>query len=369
MTAPLARVEAASRPVLPFRWAHQVIFDPTSAQEIVEDIFIAGGMSVTYGESNSGKTTLMADLAFRMPTGQPWLGKRTQRGGVVYVAAESPVSVERRLEAYRRTHGTEVGAFGIVSTSLCLMDPSADVDDLVELIVSQGNKLPAGPIALVIVDTMARVMTGANENAGEDMSRLIAAGDRIREETGAHVNWVHHSGKDRALGARGHSSLRAAVDTELEVTRDPSTKVHLLTVTKQRDLGSGGESLSARFVPVELGSNQWGRPITSCVVEQDDPASETLQAMVRSVDHRHAEEVVLAGFKRLLEQGVRATDGESSPDYLPKRLLEKGLGNTYERKALAAAMHRLMTGSKLRREQVGKYANGSTPKMGLVLVP
>ena len=32
-------------------------------------------------------------------------------------------------------------------------------------------------------------------------------------------SWVHHCGKDAARGAGGHSSLRAATDVELEITR------------------------------------------------------------------------------------------------------------------------------------------------------
>jgi len=31
---------------------------------------------------------------------------------------------------------------------------------------------------------------------------------------------IHHSGKDKNKGARGHSSLRAAVDTEIEIKVD-----------------------------------------------------------------------------------------------------------------------------------------------------
>ena len=31
---------------------------------------------------------------------------------------------------------------------------------------------------------------------------------------------VHHTGKDTAKGARGHSLLRAATDTEIEVKRE-----------------------------------------------------------------------------------------------------------------------------------------------------
>ena len=87
-----------------------------------------------------------------------------------------------------------------------------------------------GRVALVVVDTLARAMTG-NENPPDDMGKFVAACGRIREACEGHVLIVHHSGKDLAKGARGHSSLRAATDVELEVTngqdggcvRSPST--------------------------------------------------------------------------------------------------------------------------------------------------
>ena len=71
-----------------------------------------------------------------------------------------------------------------------------------------------GRVALVVIDTLARAMTG-NENAPEDMGRFVAACGRIREACEGHVLIVHHCGKDQARGARGHSSLRAATDVEL----------------------------------------------------------------------------------------------------------------------------------------------------------
>ncbi len=49
------------------------------------------------------------------------------------------------------------------------------------------------------------------------MGALVRCMDLIRQETGACVLFVHHSGKDAAKGARGHSLLRAAIDTEIEV--------------------------------------------------------------------------------------------------------------------------------------------------------
>jgi RecA-family ATPase len=306
----------------------------------------------------------MLDLALRMPTGLPWLGKRVEPSAVIYLAAESPNSVRLRLEAYRRHHGqTHIGAFAMVPCSLNVLDGSSDVDDLMSVIDAERARLKL-PVRLLIVDTLARAMAGANENAGEDMSRLVAAGDRIREVAGPHVCWIHHSGKNEAQGARGHSSLRAAVDTEIEVSEEGSTRT--LAITKQRDLASRGERLSARFVSIELGRNQWDKPITACVVEHLAPESDHIRAVKQDVENERAESVVIAGFRRMRQMGLTPSDARNAQGYLPRQMLEKGLASGFDKAALGKALDRLMTRGTFRRGPVGKYSDRH-PREGLIL--
>ena len=73
------------------------------------------------------------------------------------------------------------------------------------------------------------------------MGALVCNTDRVREATGAHVNYVHHTGKDTAKGSRGHSLLVAATDTEIEVARVNKESPSTARVTKQRDLPLEGE--------------------------------------------------------------------------------------------------------------------------------
>ena len=361
----IADYTGPAAPPIAFKWANGIDDDLSDLEEIVEDVLTAGGMSVWYGAPNSGKTTMLLDLAVRMPSGLPWLGKRVMKGGVIYVALEGPGSIKRRLNAYRKHHDCKVFAFGVVSSSLNLMDPSADLEDLIDLVNEKKAELLSDyPLRLIVIDTVARAMGGANENASEDMARLIAAGDRLRTETGAHVAFVHHSGKDASKGARGHSSLLGATDTEIEITEDG--KVHTAEIAKQRDLATKGMKLSARFLSVELGVNQWNKPVTACVVEPIDEPSAHLAAVMRSVENAAAEAAVLAAFKRLQTMGVKATDGNTSKDFLPRQVLEKGLAEGRDRAQLAAAMNRLITRGVFVRSVIGHYSNRSE-KFGLVL--
>lgn len=235
--------------------------------ELVEGVLTAGDGSVLYGDSNSGKTFLVIDMGAAVARGVDWLGKRTEPGLVVYLAAESPASVRCRLQAYQKHHGCKVPNFAIVQSPIDLFDGEADSDRVVQL-VRQIERQRGAKVRLIVGDTLARLSAGANENAGQDMGLVVRRFDRIRTECKAHFLLIHHCGKNAANGSRGWSGIRAAVDTELEVTDSPTGRC--LEVTKQRDLSTKGERIGFRLDPVTLGETKWGEPATSCVVTAAD---------------------------------------------------------------------------------------------------
>ena len=230
--------------------------------------------SVLYGDSNSGKTFAAIHLAAAVASGAKWLGREVEQGLVIYLASESPASVKTRLRAYQQHFGVKVKNLVIVKSPINLFSEfdTAAIVDLVRAI----EKLSGRKAVLIIGDTLARLIAGANENSGEDMGVVVAHVDRIRTETGAHFMLIHHSGKNAAMGARGWSGLRAATDTEIEVTEDQLAAAHCMEITKQRDLSTRGDRIGFRLVPVTLGVGKWGSLRTSCVVEGTDaPARST----------------------------------------------------------------------------------------------
>ena len=118
-------------------------------------------------------------------------------------------------------------------------------------------------LALLAVDTLARA-GDVDENSAE-LGRIAEFMHQIAEEFDVAVIVVHHSGKDVAKGARGHSSLRAAVDTEIrvEVEKDASDKVvrRWFTVSKQRE-AEQGLSREFQLYVTEVGVDEDGETIT-----------------------------------------------------------------------------------------------------------
>ena len=230
--------------------------------DLVEDFLGIGAMSVLYGESNSGKTFFATNLGFYIACGWEWFSRRVERMAVIYVALEGKHGITNRIAAFKIEYGVEDIPFGIVTVPLDLCNSDSDTVALVAAIKAEGEAI-GFKIGLIVIDTLSRAMSGGNENAPDDMGALVRNGDFIRSEIGAHLMYVHHCGKDQAKGARGHSSLRAATDTEIEVTADGS--LHMARVTKQREYECTGEFPFTLKV-VELGENKRGKMLTSCVV-------------------------------------------------------------------------------------------------------
>ncbi|HEX2526920.1 MAG TPA: AAA family ATPase [Geminicoccus sp.] len=225
---------------------------------LVDGLLPSEGMTVLYAESGAGKTFVAVDLSCCIATGRSWRRMDVDPGIVIYVAAEAPESVQRRLYAWRRHHKVDHLPVLVVHSTINFLDTS-DTD----AVIAKAKAIAEshGPVKLTVVDTLARAMVG-NENAPDDMGAFVAACGKIREATGGHVLVVHHCGKDLARGARGHSSLRAATDVELEITNVDG--VGVIRVGKNRD-ESGEATFGFVLDVIELGINSRGRTVTTCV--------------------------------------------------------------------------------------------------------
>lgn len=226
-----------------------------TAAEYVEGL-LTQGVSVWYGPSNVGKTFIVFDLAAHIAWGRPWNGLEVEQGRAVYIAAEGVGGLRKRRMAFKK-HYPDVPAN-------IPLDIINDTPDLVQGIDTLRLIETIGEAKLVILDTLAACSAGAQENDSAVMTAITGNARAISEKTGAHVILVHHSGK-ASESARGHSSLRGAIDTEVHITSAQANQGKI-KVTKQRDL---------EFLPpwvfelktVDLGENQRGKNVTSCVVE------------------------------------------------------------------------------------------------------
>lgn len=198
---------------------------------LIEGLLDLDNLSMIYGPRGGYKTFTVLDMALSVASGMPWHGRRTTQGLVIYVVAEGISGVHQRVDAWRRLHtGADPSDNMLVlPEAVNLLSPSS---------VSEFATLAADLRAVFVVfDTLARCMLGGDENSAQDAGLAIAAMDQVRRASGAHVDAVHHSGKEAGKGARGSSAFEAAADTVLEV--GASESIVTMRTTKQKNRAEG----------------------------------------------------------------------------------------------------------------------------------
>jgi hypothetical protein len=234
---------------------------------LVKGLIPREGLAVVWGPPKCGKTFWTFDVGMHVALGWEYRGRRVQQGTVVYVACEGERGLGARVEAFRihRLNETEdaEAPFFLLPTRLDL------VADAAELIRDIRAEIDAGHCVLIVIDTLNRSISGS-ESKDEDMSAYIKAADQIREAFSCAVVIIHHCGinGDRP---RGHTSLTGAADAQIAVKRDAEGIV-VTTVEYMKD-GPEGDQITSRLLPVKVGTDEDGEPITSLIVDPSDGQS------------------------------------------------------------------------------------------------
>lgn len=295
-------VHQSDHPPLAYQWFADVT-PSLDTWDFVEGLLGDAAFSVWFGEPGCGKTFLVLDLALHVALGRPWFGREVEQGSVVYVAMEGVRGFRNRIAALRHHYGLDDDTvpLAVISSAVDLLDPAADAPRLIDAIRSAGATMEK-PVRLVVFDTLSRSMSGGDENSPEDMGALVMNSQRIIAATGAHNLFIHHSGKDKSKGSRGHSCLLGNIDTEVEIVRDEVTRVSTVHVRKQRDLDMA-EDFSFQLNSIELGTNGRGKPVTSCYVTladtpENDP-SERMRDTEQAALHEITELLARAGLPNI----------------------------------------------------------------------
>jgi hypothetical protein len=305
----------------------------------IKNVLPDRGLAVLFGASGSGKTFIAIDMAYAIARGVAWRGNRTAKGRVLIVAAEGSRGMSKRLKAYADYYDLDPNE---VDIGLLVVPPnfllSQDVTDLAGAIAASGGA------DVIIVDTMAQVTPGGNENSSEDVGLALGNARALEDATEALIVMVDHSGKDASKGVRGWSGKRAAADAELEALKYENG-ARELRITKMKD-GDDGLKWGFRLEMVVVGTDADGDAITSCVaVEADVPVPvvpETGPKAQRFGPHeRHVLEIIedqYAGIERaplteLFDKCLAAmTKPEAPKRDLRRRDLDRAIQSLVKRK-------------------------------------
>ena len=191
-----------------------------------------GEIALLTGAPKSGKSTLAAGLAASVSRGGPFLGRPCAPGPVIYLAAERGGGITRRL----RAAGADEAATFVAEWSPLLIEEA-------DLIID-GIRVATEAPALIVLDTLARCLAGADENSSRDMGLAIAALATIQAAfPSSAVVVIHHVGKTSST-ARGSNALVAGCDMELSVAKHAGGLALRLDCSNHQE---AGETLPFRF--------------------------------------------------------------------------------------------------------------------------
>ncbi|MCW6506902.1 helicase RepA family protein [Lichenifustis flavocetrariae] len=260
--------EDASRPAKPPRF----LIEPLSAIRpvltgswLIKGLLPSHGLAVLYGAPGCGKSFVALDMSLHVAAGKDWAGRRVRQAGVIYVAAEGGTGFRKRVAAAREAHDIPISApFGLITVAPNLGVEKGDAETLIREVREQCAVLKFQP-GLVLLDTLARSIVGADESSSKDMGLFVSNAEAIGADLDALVVPIHHTGKSGTdRGMRGSSALHGATNAEWEILSGEGGKT--IRVGKQKD-GEDDVSWPFRLRTVEVGQDEDNDPVTTCVVD------------------------------------------------------------------------------------------------------
>jgi hypothetical protein len=238
----------------------------TERRYLIKGLIPRTGLVVVWGPPKSGKSFKIFDMLMHLALSKRYRGRRVHSGPVVYCLFEGQSGSEARCAAFRDkflAQNKDYVPFYLQPVTLDLIKEASELIRMIQQTVGTVK-----PVAIAL-DTLNRSLRGSESSDG-DMSAYIRAADSLREAFDCAVIIVHHCGLE-GNRPRGHTSLTGAADAQLSVSRDAGGNI-VMTVEYMKD-GPGGDRIVSRLEQVQVGVDDDGEPIISCVVLPADIAS------------------------------------------------------------------------------------------------
>jgi|GEM_PF-3934656 len=238
----------------------------TGPSWLVEDYIPRTGVTLLFGESNVFKSFLAIDLAYRVAAGLPWCGQDVVQGPALYIAGEGASGLRARGLAWKRHHAVKEKLpvfFRTIPAAFGQPQSVAEIKRFVQVIEER-----RGPLALLIVDTLAANFGAGDESSNRDMGMFLSGLNEATGHRGARL-LIHHSGQKERERERGAYALRAGLDAIYQLKRVETGKAPgcFLRCDKMRD-SEFSEPRAFSTVWVPLGYDAGGKLVASIVLEE-----------------------------------------------------------------------------------------------------
>ncbi len=200
---------------------------------IVKPLFSAGTVSMVMGDPGSKKTYSLMDLSVCLGSGEQWLNFETKPVSVLLIDEESGARrINRRLgdvmRGHRASKDISLQYISLARFNFCL-NGSGGSPDLMVL----DKKIRETNSKFIIIDALADVMPGADENAVRDVQPIFMGLRKVADGTESAIVVIHHANKGGKY--RGSSAMLGALDGLIKVESKNFSPNIDFTVEKNRD--------------------------------------------------------------------------------------------------------------------------------------
>lgn len=182
---------------------------------VVQDMLPVGGISLSVAKPKVGKSTEARNLVLRVARGEPYLGRETKQGKVIYLAFE-----EKRNEV--RRHFEQIGLRADDPVYLFIGTAPQHGMDALRKAIAEHQPL------LVIVDPLFLLMPVKDVSDYAEITNRLNPLRALARDTGCHILATHHMGKrDRSEGdgVLGSTAIFGAVDTLIQLRKHGDSRV------------------------------------------------------------------------------------------------------------------------------------------------
>lgn len=330
---------------------------------LVEGLIPVGSVTLLTGDGGLGKSLLGLQLLASCATGKPWLGHPVRQcKGFGFFCEDDEDEIHRRLDDITRSMDVPwpdlEGAHFVsrVGENNILMSfpPKGNIGTTTEVYDWLLNYTKNLGAKLVIIDTAADVY-GGEENWRAPVRQFVNSLRKIALETDGSVLLMAHpsvNGMANGSGISGSTAWNNTVRSRLYLTRpkesedgDDNSNIRVLKGMKSNYGAKAGE--------VRL---RWTRGAFE--VEQGQSMTDHA-ANASAVDR-----VFMEGMFEMVRRGQTVCPLPKANNYAPSCIEKLEIASGIKRRALEAAMDRLLTRGKLKIVETGR---SSQPRRELVI--
>lgn len=217
---------------------------PALAPVLIEGCLRRGHTAIIAGQSKSGKSFSMIELAVALAEGSKWFGYQCAKSKVLLLNFEidEPSYFQRIIDVYKA-----LGLNPAHTADILVMNLRGRGRQMKELTASVINKALKYQVDAIILDPIYKVMMG-DENSASDMAEFMNEFDHIAQDAGCSFIFTHHHSK----GEQAYKASQDRMSGSGVLARSPDAIFDFLPIIPtKRQREDAGVSEHATAIKVE----------------------------------------------------------------------------------------------------------------------